>query len=116
MAIQFSCTRYSSLPTETVLDTYQLLYLWFVHHKRSYFIAGAISRPTGQSLDQFNAQLFQLLNVIHIGNKEVYVIGDFSIDLLKPLLISLILLHLAASYPLLGYPSNSYYHFYIFPH
>jgi len=64
-----------SLHVETVHDTYELLCLCFLHHKRSYFIAGAIYQPAGQSLDQFIAQMFQLLNAFHIGNKEVYLIG-----------------------------------------
>src|SRR6218665_3412438 len=81
MAIQSSCTRDLSLHKETVHDPCQFSSSQdILFHSR-----GHISTP-GQSLDQFSAQLFQLLNANHVGNKEVYLIEDFNIDLLKTLL------------------------------
>src|SRR6218665_2269861 len=40
-------------------------------------------RPPGQSSIQFNFQWSELLNAFNIGNKEVYLLGDYNMDLLK---------------------------------
>src|SRR6218665_1846051 len=75
--------RYSPLPTEINHDTYESVYLRLPQTNGSYFIVGAIYRPPGQSLIQFNFQWSELLNAFNIGNKEVYLLGDYNMDLLK---------------------------------
>jgi len=49
----------------------------------SYFIIGVIYRPPGLDLEQFNADFHQLSTYLSSLNKDIYLLGDFNIDLLK---------------------------------
>jgi hypothetical protein len=44
---------------------------------------GVIYRPPGQNLDLFNTEIENLLSAVSRRNKEVVLVGDFNIDLLK---------------------------------
>src|SRR5688572_2166110 len=51
--------------------------------KKSSPVVGVIYRPPGQSLKEFNEEFDELLSGIKNNTKEVILLGDFNIDLLK---------------------------------
>ena len=44
---------------------------------------GVMYRPPNTNVDKFNESLCELCDVINPSNKNVYIVGDFNIDLLK---------------------------------
>ena len=54
-----------------------------VSHKRGTTLMGVIYRPPGHNLDEFSNEIDFLLSEILKKNKEVLLLGDFNIDLLK---------------------------------
>jgi exonuclease III len=63
--------------------TYESLFLRFSQPNGSYFLTGIAYRPPGQDLDKFNNEWNLLLAILQAKTKDIYIMGDFNIDLLK---------------------------------
>jgi exonuclease III len=62
--------------------TYESLFIK-IFLKKSTPIVGVIYRPPGQQLSDFNEEIDELVAGIQRNSKEVVLLGDFNIDLLK---------------------------------
>ena len=62
--------------------TYESLFIRLTLTKSSP-VVGVIYRPPGQNLKEFNEEIDELLTGIKSSSKEVILLGDFNIDLLK---------------------------------
>src|SRR5688572_1861759 len=63
--------------------TYEALLLRFPQADGSYFVIGVVYRPPGTDVRAFNDEFVQLLSVLTTKTRDIYILGDFNIDLLK---------------------------------
>ena len=72
------------VPRSTHLHTtYESLFVNISLAKDSNAIIGAVYRPPGSSLGDFNEEFSELLTFLSNHSREIYLTGDFNIDLLK---------------------------------
>ena len=63
--------------------SYESLFLRFPQSNGSYFLSGVVYRPPGKDLEEFNTEFGQLLDALTSKNKDMFILGDFNIDLLN---------------------------------
>src|SRR6218665_383787 len=63
--------------------SYESLFIKIVQHKITPLILGVIYRPPGKSPLTFNEEFVELVSELTVNKKEVILLGDFNLDLLK---------------------------------
>lgn len=63
--------------------TYESIFIYLLTEDGSRFMAGSIYRPPGSCMDIFNQEWETLLSTIQSKAKDIFILGDFNIDLLK---------------------------------
>ena len=75
--------QYKELDSISVMnDNLESLFIE-VKLENSKFIVGCVYRPPGKNLKEFNIEMNCILSSLTKTNKEVYIMGDFNIDLLQ---------------------------------
>ena len=75
--------QYKELDSISVMnDNLESLFIE-VKFENSKFIVGCVYRPPGKNLKEFNIEMNCILSSLTKTNKEVYIMGDFNIDLLQ---------------------------------
>ena len=79
-------------------------------HKRTVF--GTIYRPPGQSIPSFLGILNVILESVNKENKDVFLVGDFNIDLMNSFSSALVnefldILMINSMYPLIHFPTRT---------
>ena len=62
---------------------YESLFIRLPLPNGSHYTTGVVYRPPGQDLDEFNTDFSQLISSLTKKNNDVFILGDFNIDLLK---------------------------------
>src|SRR6218665_156349 len=78
--IYYPCDLHPPCSNQSI---YESSFLRFPLANGSYFITGVIYRPPGHNLEDFNNEWNNLLSALLSKNKDLYIIGDFNVDLLK---------------------------------
>src|SRR6218665_2108711 len=63
--------------------SYESLFIKIVQHKITPLILGVIYRPPGKSPLTFNEEFVELVSELTVNKKEVILLGNFNLDLLK---------------------------------
>ena len=74
---------FTPMDTNLTHSTYENLFIKFPLPNGSYYTAGVIYRPPGHDLEEFNKDFSLLIAAITKKSKDVFILGDFNIDLLK---------------------------------
>src|SRR6218665_2451219 len=64
-------------------DTYESIFIRLPQPNGTFSVKGAIYRPPGGDLKLFNDQWNCLVTILNKKNKDIYLIGDFNMNLLK---------------------------------
>src|ERR1700733_9640988 len=64
-------------------DTYESLFIKITYPKSSILLIGVIYRPPGDPLSDFNENFSQLPTELTKSKREIILLGDFNVDLLK---------------------------------
>ena len=80
-----NCEQYKTIPDLTLIsDVIECIFVEIIRHNRSNLIVGCIYRPHSADLYEFNNVLTNIFrNNYFIGNKGIFVLGDFNINLLQ---------------------------------
>src|SRR6218665_638922 len=68
---------------EQAQTSYESLFIKIAQHKITPLILGVIYRPPGKSPFTFNEEFVELVSELTVNKKQVILLGDFNLDLLK---------------------------------
>ena len=65
------------------VDGTENLFIKILNEKVKNIVVGIIYRPPNRSIDTFLDKFDECLDIVSQENKEIYLMGDFNINLLK---------------------------------
>src|SRR6218665_3727073 len=92
-------------------SSYEGIFISVHQQKGPDLVIGAMYRPPGQPVSQFNEELNSLLHILVKNNRRIILSGDFNIDLIKvnnhePILEFLNIFNSYAIIPMINYPTR----------
>src|SRR6218665_1012233 len=65
------------------MNSYESLFVGITQKKGADIVVGVIYRPPGENLADFNKEIDMLLDTLSKTHKEILLLGDFNVNLLK---------------------------------